>query len=77
MMCPLNAVSSEIQPQVLTFNAPYCGCPQYLTRDTSKQSVYSTPIAPVHSMYRWHLPDPIYFEQDLRATVQQIGQAQR
>jgi hypothetical protein len=23
--------------------------------------------------YRWHLPDPIMFERDLRVTIQQIG----
>jgi hypothetical protein len=23
--------------------------------------------------YRWHVPDPIYFEHDLRVTIQQIG----
>lgn len=25
------------------------------------------------SMYRWHLPDPIYWEKDCRITMQQIG----
>ena len=25
------------------------------------------------SFYRWHLPDPIMFERDLRVTIQQIG----
>jgi len=25
------------------------------------------------SMYRWHLPDPIYWRQDCRITIQQIG----
>ncbi len=25
------------------------------------------------SMYRWHLPDPIYWKQDIRITIQQIG----
>lgn len=25
------------------------------------------------SMYRWHLPDPIYWQTDIRVTVQQIG----
>ena len=25
------------------------------------------------SMYRWHLPDPIYWESSLRVTMQQIG----
>jgi hypothetical protein len=25
------------------------------------------------SMYRWHLPDPIYWERECRITIQQIG----
>ena len=25
------------------------------------------------SMYRWHLPDPIYWKEDCRITIQQIG----
>ena len=25
------------------------------------------------SFYRWHLPDPIMFDTDLRVTIQQIG----
>ncbi len=26
-----------------------------------------------HTMYRWHIPDPIYFEHDLRVTIQSLG----
>lgn len=29
------------------------------------------------SMYRWHLPDPIYWEQECRITIQQIGWSQK
>ena len=25
------------------------------------------------SMYRWHLPDPVYWREDIRVTIQQIG----
>jgi hypothetical protein len=25
------------------------------------------------SMYRWHLPDPVYWTKDIRVTIQQIG----
>jgi hypothetical protein len=25
------------------------------------------------SMYRWHLPDPVYWKEDIRVTIQQIG----
>ncbi len=28
---------------------------------------------PMYGMYRWHIPDPICFDQDLRATVQALG----
>lgn len=24
-------------------------------------------------MYRWHLPDPVYWERSIRVTIQQIG----
>ncbi|MBD7919139.1 DUF2961 domain-containing protein [Cellulomonas sp. Sa3CUA2] len=67
-------LSSDVEPEVLTFSAPYCGYPQRLVNDTSRQSLYATPMAPVHSMYRWHLPDPVYFQDSIRVTLQQIGQ---
>ncbi len=25
------------------------------------------------AMYRWHLPDPVRFERDLRVTIQDLG----
>jgi hypothetical protein len=28
---------------------------------------------PKHGLYRWHIPDPIRFRQDLRVTVQALG----
>lgn len=28
---------------------------------------------PRHGMYRWHIPDPIRFDEELRVTIQQIG----
>jgi len=67
-------LSSEFEPDVLTFSAPFCGYPQYLTRDRSRMAVYATAMAPSHGLYRWHLPDPVHFDQDLRVMVQQIGQ---
>ena len=67
-------LSADSEPQVLTYSAPYVGYPTYSVRDTSQQAVYATSMAPVHGMYRWHQPDPIYFHSRLRVTVQQIGQ---
>ncbi|MGQ9779511.1 MAG: glycoside hydrolase family 172 protein [Bacillota bacterium] len=30
-------------------------------------------MVPMHSLYRWHIMDPIRFHRDLRVTIQQIG----
>jgi len=27
----------------------------------------------MRGLYRWHIPDPIHFNHDIRVTVQQIG----
>ncbi|WP_218038381.1 glycoside hydrolase family 172 protein [Acrocarpospora pleiomorpha] len=59
--------------RVLTYSAPFFGYPHYSTADTSGRSPYATGMTPTHGLYRWHLPDPVYFQDDLRATVQQIG----
>ena len=28
---------------------------------------------PMRGFYRWHIPDPVFFEENLKVTVQQIG----
>jgi hypothetical protein len=33
------------------------------------------PVPDFVSFYRWHVPDPVIFERDLRVTIQQIGYA--
>lgn len=47
-----------------TFSAPFFGYPLHRVAPGHP---------PLHAMYRWHVPDPICFEQDLRVTVQAIG----
>ncbi|MEJ8568026.1 glycoside hydrolase family 172 protein [Elongatibacter sediminis] len=44
---------------------PLCGASRVTTGDRLE-------TGPV-SLYRWHLPDPLYWHQDIRVTVQQIG----
>jgi hypothetical protein len=48
-----------------SFNAAFVGCPLagVVTRDGLRR----------WSLYRWHLPDGIGFEHDLRVTVQSLG----
>ncbi|MFA9477931.1 glycoside hydrolase family 172 protein [Phycisphaerales bacterium AB-hyl4] len=53
--------------QYLTFSTPYAGLPQILRPDGAYQSQQR------FSMYRWHIPDPIRFEQDIAVTVQALG----
>lgn len=47
-----------------TFSTPYLG---YHQREDGEDQV------PKHGLYRWHLPDPIYFDDELTATVQVMG----
>jgi len=49
------------------FTTPYAGLPQVIRPDGLYQSQTR------FSMYRWHIMDPIRFEQDLRITIQALG----
>jgi Protein of unknown function (DUF2961) len=47
-----------------TYSTPFLGYPLY--RNTAGE-------APRHALYRWHIPDPIRFREDLRVTIQALG----
>ena len=49
------------------FTTPYAGMPQVLRPDGLYQS--NTRFG----LYRWHIMDPVRFEQDLRVTIQALG----
>ena len=49
-----------------TYSTPYMGYP-----------LYESDAVEYHGMYRWHVPDSIWFSDDLRVTVQAIGNAKR
>lgn len=49
------------------FTSPYAGLPQIIRPDGNYQSQTR------FGMYRWHIMDPIRFEQDLRVTIQALG----
>ncbi|HET7571209.1 MAG TPA: glycoside hydrolase family 172 protein [Gaiellaceae bacterium] len=49
------------------FTTPYLGMPQVLLPDAHERSQLR------FGMYRWHVPDPIRFDEDLRVTVQALG----
>jgi hypothetical protein len=49
------------------FSTPFLGMPQVLQPDGLYQSQQR------FGMYRWHIMDPIRFEEDLRVTIQALG----
>ena len=51
--------------------APYGGAPLMVERPTGRRRGGGNPD--FVGFYRWHIPDPIMFERDLRVTIQQIG----
>ncbi|MFI4974038.1 MAG: glycoside hydrolase family 172 protein [Caulobacterales bacterium] len=49
------------------FTTPYAGLPQVIRPD----GIYASQQR--FGLYRWHITDPIRFEQDLRVTIQALG----
>ncbi|GIK37950.1 MAG: hypothetical protein BroJett011_17830 [Chloroflexota bacterium] len=47
-----------------TYSTPFLGYPLYRQEPGE---------VPRHSLYRWHIPDPIRFRQDLKVTIQALG----
>ncbi|MDQ0885984.1 hypothetical protein QFZ81_001072 [Paenibacillus sp. V4I9] len=60
-------------PVEVSYSTPYLGYPYYSKSDTTLKEKFGEDSVPMHGLYRWHLPDPIHFESDLRVTIQQIG----
>lgn len=49
------------------FTTPYAGLPQVIRPD----GIYASQQR--FGMYRWHIMDPVRFDQDLRVTIQALG----
>ncbi len=57
-----------------TYTTPFLGYPFYAKEDDLITNPYhNSDCPPMRGMYRFHIPDPICFEQDIRVTLQQIG----
>ena len=57
-----------------TYCTPFLGYPYYSAHDELVHNDYhNDDCPPMRGFYRWHLPDPICFEKDIRVTIQQIG----
>lgn len=55
------------------YSTPFLGYPQACYAPTPTSSQKMQPRVPQHALYRWHIPDPVRFERDLRVTVQALG----
>ena len=58
---------NQVTKQYQEFTTPYAGLPQVIRPDGTYQSQQR------FGMYRWHITDPIRFQQDLRVTIQALG----
>lgn len=58
---------NQVTHEYEEFSTPYCGLPQVIRPDT----LYKSQMR--FGMYRWHIADPIRFEEDLRVTIQALG----
>ena len=57
-----------------TFCTPFLGYPYYSHHDTLIHNNYhNDDQLPQRSFYRWHIMDPILFDEEIRVTIQQIG----
>lgn len=53
---------------------PYLGFPYYSNHEAFRNNpAHDEGQLPQRSFYRWHILDPILFEEDLKVTIQQIG----
>ncbi len=55
------------KPRYTVFNTPYTGLAQVLPPDQIYQPGQR------FGLYRWHIPDPVRFEKDLRVTIHALG----
>jgi hypothetical protein len=65
----------------------FCGSYNFENKETRQYQEFTTPYTGLQvvrpdgvyqsqtrfGMYRWHIPDPIRFEQDIRVTIQALG----
>jgi hypothetical protein len=57
----------EVDGEYVAYTTPFLGMHQVLRSDGTYRAQHR------HAMYRWHVMDPVRFEQDLRVTIQALG----
>lgn len=57
----------DFQGQYVEFSTPFAGMPQVIRPDGTYSSQQR------FGMYRWHIPDPVRFDEDLKVSTQALG----
>ncbi len=57
----------DVAGKYTEFTTPYCGMPLVISPDGLYKSQHR------FSLYRWHITDPIRFEEDIKVTMQALG----
>ena len=57
----------DVDGRYVEYSTPFLGMHQVIRPDGLYEAQHR------HAMYRWHVMDPVRFEQDLRVTVQALG----
>jgi len=61
------AYNFDVNGRYMPFSSPYSGMPKVIAPD----GLYNSQQR--FSLYRWHIMDPIRFENDLKVTIQALG----
>lgn len=61
----------DVEGQYIEFTTPYAGMPQVIRPDGLYKSQQR------FGLYRWHVSDPVRFEEDMKITIQALGWRQR
>jgi hypothetical protein len=61
------AFNWEVDGRYEEYSTPFLGMHQVIRPDGLYKAQHR------HAMYRWHIRDPIRFEQDLKVTIQALG----
>ncbi len=61
------AYNWDVAGQYTTYTTPFLGMHQVIRPDGTYNAQHR------HAMYRWHIMDPVRFEQDLKVTIQALG----
>lgn len=63
----------ETKAQEVLYQTPFLGFHYYSAEEPNHSWRYAGACPPMRGFYRFHIPDPIRFQEDLKITLQQIG----